>query len=303
LRDALSLLEQVTAFCGGAVTASAVRSMLGMASVETIRGLMGALLKEDVAMGIQLINQAVDSGVDPQQLNREVVQQLHELLKTSAGFGDHSTSGIDDLTTGLGLQRPPATKQIAQQLQLFSDAYPGFSDPPRPQLPLELAFLQAVQLAQTASGGVGAALSPATERGSDGRATGRSGPHLPAATSDMTSEIQPTPYPSLETGGVHRTADQDLSQIVLGRLEQDWARVLAAARSRSRIAEAVLRSCSPLSVEGDVVTLQCPASFHAKAIGQPDNHGIVEEAISRVAGQRCSVRCVAANRTQAPSRG
>ncbi len=72
-RDSLSMLDQAIAFSGSNVTEAAVRSMLGMASSETIDRLAEALLSRDAKAGLMVINEAADSGVDPRGLNRELV--------------------------------------------------------------------------------------------------------------------------------------------------------------------------------------------------------------------------------------
>jgi len=76
-------------------------------------------------------------------------------------------------------------------------------------------------------------------------------------------------------------------------------------RAQSKTVEALLNSCQPTSLDGGTLTLACDAEFHANTLQKPDNKKLVEEALSRVLGSPCYVRCVVRDKrpSATPARG
>ena len=149
-RDSQSLLDQAIAFCGSSLTLEGVRGMLGLASAETIDRLVEALLEGQTAAGLELINQASDAGVDPRGLNRELVERLRALLllkvnATTAATLDVAPEALPDLQRQA---QDIGAGGLVRQIKIFTEADYGFRTALQAQLPLELAFLQAVEAAR-----------------------------------------------------------------------------------------------------------------------------------------------------------
>ncbi|CAA9573107.1 MAG: DNA polymerase III subunits gamma and tau [uncultured Thermomicrobiales bacterium] len=97
LRDALGLLDQLALYRGpahggaappdnsAAITADAVRSVLGVSRNDRVETLVAALADRDAAAALGTVNAAVDAGEDPRQLNRQLVAYLRVLLHQRAG--------------------------------------------------------------------------------------------------------------------------------------------------------------------------------------------------------------------------
>src|SRR5207249_4225265 len=145
-RDSQSLLDQAIAFCGTTITLAAVRSMLGLASADTIERLAEALLEGDARTGLELINEATDAGVDPRGLNRELVEHLRSLLLLKVSSDTAAT--LDVAPESLPQLREQAASlsaaNLVRQIRIFSEADYGFRSAVQAQLPLELAFLSAM---------------------------------------------------------------------------------------------------------------------------------------------------------------
>ena len=80
LRDALSLLDRVRAFAGGAVDENGVAEVVGLPPFEAVLGLWRALESGDVAAALGLVRAEEQSGRDPAALLEQLVQLLHALL-------------------------------------------------------------------------------------------------------------------------------------------------------------------------------------------------------------------------------
>jgi len=77
-----------------------------------------------------------------------------------------------------------------------------------------------------------------------------------------------------------------------------WAEFLNALRPRNLSLEALLRSCRPVGVEGDVVVLGFDYDFHRGKVEEDRNRRDVEETLSDLVGTKYRVRCVLAQNVQ-----
>ena len=91
LRDALTLLEQVSAFSQEEITASDVRLVLGGVPEELIYGLIDGVIEQDPRKVLGLLERAVDEGASFSQLCRDITAYTRDLLLLSVGFGGDET--------------------------------------------------------------------------------------------------------------------------------------------------------------------------------------------------------------------
>jgi DNA polymerase-3 subunit gamma/tau len=94
LRDALTLLEQVTAFSAEEINESDVRLVLGTVSRELLWELMDGIAARDAAAGLTAIERATEEGVSFSQLTRDLVSYSRDLLLLTVGF--EGESGLSD---------------------------------------------------------------------------------------------------------------------------------------------------------------------------------------------------------------
>ncbi|HEX8237529.1 MAG TPA: DNA polymerase III subunit gamma/tau [Abditibacteriaceae bacterium] len=94
LRDALTLLEQVTAFSAEEINESDVRLVLGTVSRELLWDLMDGIAARDPAAGLTAIERATEEGVSFSQLTRDLVSYSRDLLLLTVGF--EGESGLSD---------------------------------------------------------------------------------------------------------------------------------------------------------------------------------------------------------------
>jgi hypothetical protein len=100
-------------------------------------------------------------------------------------------------------------------------------------------------------------------------------------------------YRSLDPG-----SGDDVLSLTLEALENQWAALLNALRPRNLSLEALMRSCRPVNVEGDVVILGFDYDFHRGKVEEDHNRQDVEDALCELVGQRYRVRCVMAQQSE-----
>ncbi|NUK32160.1 DNA polymerase III subunit gamma/tau [Parageobacillus sp. VR-IP] len=80
MRDALSLLDQAISFCDGQLLLEDVLAMTGAVSSATLASLAQAIYEKDTAAVLQLIENMMDQGKDPNRLIEDLIFYYRDLL-------------------------------------------------------------------------------------------------------------------------------------------------------------------------------------------------------------------------------
>ncbi len=83
MRDGTSLLDQCVTASGGNVTADAVRGILGMVDQEKVLAFVDAIAAGDATRPLQLLDQAIDEGVDVSDLLSALLESYRDLMVLS----------------------------------------------------------------------------------------------------------------------------------------------------------------------------------------------------------------------------
>jgi DNA polymerase-3 subunit gamma/tau len=83
MRDGTSLLDQCVTASGGNVTADAVRGILGLVDQEKVLAFVGAVASGDATRPLQLLDAAVNEGVDLQDLLAALLECYRDLMVLS----------------------------------------------------------------------------------------------------------------------------------------------------------------------------------------------------------------------------
>ncbi|MEW5986346.1 MAG: DNA polymerase III subunit gamma/tau [Chloroflexota bacterium] len=272
LRDAESLLDQLVAAPGATITLERAQKVLGTASSAAVRALTTAWLDGNGAAGLRVIHDSLAVGVDARQFARQMVAYLRSLLLLQT-VGPEAMAGgsVEQQAAMLEQARRADRPMLVAAIKGFNYAATTPATGFYPQLPLELAFMELLpvvgsnQLA-VASSHLPVVVRPATNDG--GRPAG--GSELLAVTSAppvaagdgrpaVVNEQQPV-RPEVATIDQPPAVDQPIANdplpvATLDTITGRWREVMARLGERNKNLPALLASCTPLAVEGDVVVL------------------------------------------------
>ncbi len=147
MRDAISLLDQLTAYGADIITLELVRTVLGVVASHSVAELIDALVDRDVAAGLDIINRVISDGADPRQFGREVVEYLRAVMLTKLGNGAGLLNLPEETLNGIKKQAGRVDgPAIVRATDLFNAALVDIKSGllAIPHLPLELAFVEAV---------------------------------------------------------------------------------------------------------------------------------------------------------------
>lgn len=150
VRDSISLLDQVVSDPQETITLAVAEQALGAAGRRAVSALVEALLAGDVAAGLEIIHSAVDGGADPRQFARQVVDHLRNVLLVQTASARVVNDTEDALETYARQAAAIPRGALLRTIRSFNEAQNDKTSDWQPQLPLELALLEALTAPQEA---------------------------------------------------------------------------------------------------------------------------------------------------------
>ena len=277
LRDAENLLERAVTSLGTPLGLEQVRLLLGLASEERVRALVGHILHGRVPQALTLLNAMAAEGLDLRQLHRQMVDELRELLLLKSGAPEMVPQAEEVLREQSALIAQVPLERLLHTMRLMGQV--NFRNDTPTALPLELALIEAAQgdapretstsrAALPATGGAAAAPPPIARRPTASAPAAQQAARRPAVPSAplaapparsqplaarAPAPLPPPPSPEASPARAHTSSDPAV------RLEQEWdgiIRTLSRQKYRRYSPGALLRNCRQRRLEGDTLTLE-----------------------------------------------
>jgi len=331
LRDALGLLDQLAVYGDHAepdavdrtITVESVLALLGISRNDRVERLVTALANKDAGLALGTVNDAVEAGEDPRQLNRQLVAYLRILMHERAG------GSLDADERAKSLARQFDLPSLGRLARIFSETDYKIRHSPYAQLPLEIALVEAIvgqPVATTATAAVAATTEQSQSQSSEPsdadilsappttnlrdklRGTARGG-HLSVVPPAGVEEVRrPTLASPPEAPSGPRSVRESYTPpaasadgtITVEQLVDLWPRIRNDVKAVNRRVEALLASIDPLAVHGSQITLVAAYEFHRKRVNEDEVRRVVEDTISRIVGRPYSIVCILRGE-QAPS--
>jgi DNA polymerase-3 subunit gamma/tau len=196
-------------------------------------------------------------------------------------------------------------RALARAVRLFNRAAAEAKGGWQPQLPLEMALIEAALPPQPERPDPQAPSTqgtmrprPSTHRSTSPPARSQSTAARPASPSSPTPSSPPAEAVQEPASTYSEPAPGDGS-LTSEILRSRWPEFLNALRPHNLSLEALMRSCEPVAVEGDVVLLGFAHNFHRSKVEEEHNKRLVEDVLSGLVGWQCQVRCILADQERA----
>jgi DNA polymerase III subunit gamma/tau len=259
LRDALSLLDQVTAAVEGPIDRTAVEAFLGLVGEEFYAGLVERLAEGDTAGALQLLDDTYRRGADLRDLADGLALALRDLLLLRIG---------DDLAPLLDAPESDLVR-LKAQAQAFSrdtlmelvdraaELVPELRRSETPRLSMELALAEMAEMSRRMP------LGEVVERLLDleRRLGGEAGAPTPPRAAPR-SRAQPPAA----------SGPESRSSLLASSAEGFWTLCLDAARAKSLPLGAKLAQALPVSFDPGTHLVLAPAA--------PSGRGLLQDCLS-----------------------
>jgi DNA polymerase-3 subunit gamma/tau len=280
LRDAISLLDQL-ASTGQPITLSLAQAVLGTVASQSVLDVVDALLAQKTADGLNYIHSALDSGSDPRQFARQIVDYLRNLLLIRMG-----NAGQVDATAEVRAQMARhaqgfTVSDLLRTLRAFNHAANDARSAWQPSLPLELAFVESLEKAPQEPVSAPAQDSGFRPAAPPAKARPASGPQAPSQTALEAEAL------SFEEDS-SSTAEGGLT---LKAINDQWKQVLALVRQRSLNIEALLKSGTLMGVKDGVLYFGFSSEVLRSKMEKSENIEVVNQVLKQVFGVDVPIRC------------
>ncbi len=296
MRDAISLLDQL-ASSGEKVTLEYTRTVLGTATNQLVIDLVDALVNENRAEGMQILQTALDSGIDPRQFARQVVDYARQLLLIQMGNAEKVESPQEIKEKMIVQSRHFPSQGLIKILRLFNGAAGDSRGSLQPGLQLELAFVQAIDQSQEHAPVTPVPSSQSVKNSSQTVKSPLQSP-TPVISSATPSQKEvhveanpkseiPVKSPSPSSPDAHDK--QDLSLIT-----QRWSSIKSAMQKKRVATAGLLNSCKPM-VNGKGLILGFQSDLLKSKMESNDNLSFTRQVIQEICDLDVDVRCMVIN--------
>ena len=289
LRDALSVLDQVTAFGTGAITAARVRDVLGLVSDEVFAELLAIVAERRAGDVFPFVARLVEAGVDLVAFAEGAGELWRAALALRLGArADGISHALADQVRQHG--GALAAGDLLRILRALEEAEETIKRGQSPRLTLETLLVRwammdrTVEIAEVLQAAPGHRGTGAPKRSPDNEPTRTAAPVM----RDQSPAVAPAAVSVPRSPGAPVSASAD-------RVRSCWPQILDALRAdKKMIAAEMLAETEVSGVEGDVVILKPQAGHELAADSIERYRTAIETAASRVLGREVRVALLGA---------
>ena len=308
-RDAMSVLEQVSAFTGATVTVEGVTEVLGASPHSALDAMVNAISVGDVAAACLLIQRLADAGHDLRQFSKDAIDHLRAVfmlqVAPQAGLIEGTTERLASLREQAAMV---GRAELLRAMELLADSQAQMRRG-NTRLPLEIALAKAClpDYSRDAAA-LGARLDRLERQGlAAPAADSPEQPVFAAPSATASSEVSATdarsavaepnarqPAPEEPPPAPVSPPAEDQRSVDLASVQGSWAAVMDLVKGSSKRVHAMASLATPSEFSGDSILLRFPAGygFHAEQCGSARSQDIIGGALEQILGVRPRVTCV-----------
>lgn len=292
MRDAISLLDQL-ASSGDEIRLEDAQEILGVAASQAVLDIVQALVEGQTDAGLDYIHHALDSGSDARQLARQIVDYLRDVLLVKMNCASQVDATKDVREKMAENAQALSTGHLLTIIRAFNLAVTESRSSWQPALPLEMAFVEALQESQgvttqdrpvsSSTGSIPRGELPEKRTGAPAA--------QPVKVADEPAVSPPArqtgPEPPVEDVSKVSPQDQQASQA----LSDVWPKVLSDVRLQNSKANGLLNSCKGRFMRGNDVFLVFASDILKQNMEKRENRETVEQVLAKVFQKPIRIKC------------
>ena len=267
VRDSISLLDQIVTEPDELVSLELAQKMLGTANTIYVSDLVNALADSETALGIHIINQAIDSGSDPRQFGQQIVEALRNVMLAQTASSDLVEASQEDQAMYEQLAERISRPRLLKAIRAFNDAVNHYIGGWQPQLALELAWIDILQADEPA------AVPPAP------RPTPSSRPLSRSEKAKMADARADEAASSADFERAEATAPGEAPVYSAGKIHRGWMEIMKRVSQYNRNIPPLLEHAHVRAIEGNRLILGVSSEFFQQKIADPQRAKYIEQAI------------------------
>jgi DNA polymerase-3 subunit gamma/tau len=298
MRDAESLLGQVISLEDKDITLKEVQEILGTTDRKFSHEIMEEIISENTTTAIEKINSILLEGYDLEVFNKSLINYLRQLmlLKVNPLLKSHFSYEMtaEQAEKMLRQSEKIELQKIIFIINLFLDAQSKISSSILPQLPLEIAIINATnkfpENIQTPSDETIKPSSPL------GRGVGGEGVNN---IDTKNAYYKQSPAENVKKIDSQKETDNDNNEPMkqVGNLDEDevkskWKQLLIDIKPFNHSLKALLSNSQIFKVEKQTITLATPYDFYRDKLNLLANKLTVEDVFGKILGSKIIIKVV-----------
>jgi DNA polymerase-3 subunit gamma/tau len=314
IRDAQSLLDQL-ASGGMDITLALAQPVLGTATSQSVVDMVDSIRDGRSAAGLEMLRGALDSGVDPRTLARQMIEYLRGLMLVQMGNASQ-VEATKDVRERMQVHASAfSVTRVIRMMRSFNAAAADTRGGWQPSLALELALAEAYEGGPEASQAKSEppAVAPMVARAGVSRVErNEDAPLAPGSARLVQGAFRQDPKANRQSvGGVAsqpRPADEESSiaaggtpeghqapAIELSEVLRAWKEIRGALKRTHPAVDGLLNSCKPVEVRGDELVLGFQSEAVRAIMDRPENVDAACRAIADTLSHSVRLHCVVIN--------
>ena len=306
MRDAISLLDQLASM-SKQVSLAITQDILGTATSQAVIDLVDSILSGAGSQGLEVIHKALDSGADPRQFARQMVDHLRNLLVIKLNDGKDLELLPETRVVMTRQAQALGTGQLIDLVKGFGEAANDLKASWQPSLGLELAYASAitwqaapavVEVAKSTKPAEKMDRSVPVSKPQPSQETGMSeqAARVNQATAPEVHEAhkpaerkQPNPA-STETGGNEAASGEKL-ELSMETVRGQWDVLKRAVREKDSVTSALFNSARLMNVRDSTVMLNLPSELLQKRMLEEKNQTLLRKIFRTIFNQEVKINC------------
>jgi DNA polymerase-3 subunit gamma/tau len=287
LRDALSLLDQLSSFSDGPIDEAGAADVLGLVKTELLANLSEAIVNRDVKQALDIFGDFSKSGGDSQELADCLIGYVRTLLLIKNGVEDTEVLELDkaEIDRGKGIVADIDAVDLLRYFTILADYKLAVKQGQDPVYSLEAAMIKMATLDRAVSleallkkaPPIPSSRAPST---TTARAEKKGEPptrRQSEHSSDMTPPLEPVEAPPAMAASP-LVGDS----ITIEVLAENWSGFCNLIKQNKKAIFAHLSVCSPSAIDGNMLTISVDSAhkFQLEQLSRSDNKRFLEKSLS-----------------------
>lgn len=284
MRDAESILDQLSSFSKGKIKLEDVAESLGMINQETLLRAAGFIINKDTKGALYLVGEILNSGKDAKQFLMELIEYFRNAMIIKAGisseeFIDLPKEAIENIKTqSQNLSQGDIfyiINVISNSLRMIKQLLPE-------RIVLELCVIKLTSRDSISSIEQILSKLPELEKHSSG---------------PQTAPVPQAPKTFVPDKPRHNASNMS-SAVEMPRVKDAWPILVKAMAVKKMSIATYLSEGEPDSVSGDIISIAFPRqlNFHREVLEEKHNKESVEAALSQILDKPVKLQFVAIDR-------
>lgn len=265
LRDSLSILDQVVSLGVSEIDKQTLEKILGITDNTVVQELTQAILNKDTLVGIDIINNIYFKGYDINQLTKNWIGYLRELLMIRLGNEELVSRSADEKKIMGDQSQQLSPNELINLLQRLIEAHNNYRVASIPQLALEMMMIRATE-------NHNADLSPGKTDNIK---------NLAGKTANPKSEPAPQTKPKIQK-----------PESIKSKPDSNFWPGLCQKVSITNPALSALMKNSQVDLQGDKLIITAPSEFLKDVINKASNLLLISSTANELGIKNATVECV-----------